>query len=199
MTLPMPPGATGSTANLMAPAFYLAKAAPLALFNSGVTTGLVVESGEGVSNITPVVEGYCRQDLMPHFEVTGSTLTDCLKKMISDKGYEIPDVERERLRALKETCWVAASNDYIDLKSSAAIPPAKISSFDTAVVNWKISSSRFLCPEVLFEPALAGLSSPGLHDAVHRSIMKCESTMRETMYERIVLVRAYPIPKPLAN
>ena len=51
----------------------------------------------------------------------------------------------------------------------------------------KIAHERYKCPEALFQPSLLGHSSPGIHQSVFKSIMKCDLDIRTDMYKNIVL------------
>ena len=50
-----------------------------------------------------------------------------------------------------------------------------------------IGSERFRCPEVLFQPSLVGMESPGIHEATYKSIMKCDVDIRKDLYGNVVL------------
>eukprot|EP00116_Pleurobrachia_bachei_P013341 sb/3473603/ len=50
-----------------------------------------------------------------------------------------------------------------------------------------LRNERFRCPEILFQPHLAGLEYNGLHQATFNTIMRCDEDMRSKLMENICL------------
>ncbi len=50
-----------------------------------------------------------------------------------------------------------------------------------------IGNERFRCPEVLFQPALIGMESAGVHETTYNSIIKCDIDIRKDLYSNIVM------------
>ena len=50
-----------------------------------------------------------------------------------------------------------------------------------------VSSERFRCAEVLFNPPLIGLEQDGIHNLLYESIMKCDVDIRKDLYANVVL------------
>lgn len=91
------------------PALYTSIQAVLSLYASGRTTGVVLDSGDGVSHAVPVFEGFAIPNSIRRIDVAGRDVTEQLQLLLRKNGHILhTSAEKEVVRMIKEkVCYVS--------------------------------------------------------------------------------------------
>ncbi|KAF9112798.1 Actin-2 [Mortierella sp. AM989] len=167
------------------PALFTSIQAVLSLYSSGRTTGVVLDSGDGVTHSVPVYEGFAIPHAIQRVDIAGRDVTEHLQLLLRKAGYHFhTTAEKEVVRIIKEkTCYLPLypakeEKDAGEKKEDFMLPDGNLI---------KLGTERFRAPEILFNPELIGQEYPGIHQVVVDSISRSDMDLRKSLYTNIVL------------
>jgi len=162
--------------------------AMLVLYAQGLLTGVVVDSGDGVTHIVPVWEGICPPNLIRRLNVAGRHMTRYLIKLLQVRGYAFNrSADFETVRQIKEQfCYVGHD---LEVESRLALETTVLMQSytlpDGRVI--KLGRERYEAAEVLFKPSLIDVEGDGIADMLFNMIQDADIDLRPAFYKHIVL------------
>jgi len=162
--------------------------AMLVLYAQGLLTGVVVDSGDGVTHIVPVWEGICPPTLIKRLNVAGRHMTRYLIKLLQVRGYAFNrSADFETVRQIKEQfCYVGHD---LEVESRLALETTVLMQSytlpDGRII--KLGRERYEAAEVLFKPSLIDVEGDGIADMLFNMIQDADIDLRPAFYKHIVL------------
>jgi len=167
---------------------YVAIQAVLTLYAQGLTTGVVVDSGDGVTHIVPVYEGYAMPHLTRRLDIAGRDVTRYLIKLLLMRGYAFNrTADFETVREIKEKLSYVSydldqdtrlAEETTVLVESYTLPDGR---------TIKVGPERFEAPECMFQPHLVDLEQPGVAEMLFGAIQAAPVDVRTDLYKHVVL------------
>lgn len=132
--------------------------------NERTLTGTVIDSGDGVTHVIPVVDGYVIGSAIKHIPIAGRDITFFIQQLLRERETNIPpEMSMETAKQIKErysyVCPdIAKEFAKYDSDAEKWIKVHKMSgSTKYPEFSVDIGYERFLGPEVFFHPEV-GLS-----------------------------------------
>ena len=168
------------------PNCYLVRAAEMSLAATGRTTGIVVESGEGVTQVLPVFEGFSIPHAIKKTNFAGRELTKQLQRELSsvDLGLAVSQTDLLStpglVKSVKERlCYVTSKSGQKSYHTDQhyTLP-------DSTVIRIP-ETLRISIPELMFQsPRNFGKS---IHERTWQSIDDSDEEYRKDLLENIIL------------
>ncbi|KAF7142474.1 hypothetical protein RHSIM_Rhsim05G0005000 [Rhododendron simsii] len=153
------------------PATYIAIQAVLSLYGSGRTTGIFTDSGEGVTHVVPIYEGYALSHAVQRLDLAGKNLTEYLTKILAEEegcllttsaGREIVRDIKERLTyvSMDFEKEIAKSKESSELEKQYALPDGQEGDVCKCGAEWGTTLIPGLADRLLKE--LSSMAHPGV-------------------------------------
>ncbi|EDO41822.1 predicted protein [Nematostella vectensis] len=185
------------------PGLYIAVQAVLALAASWTSrqvgertlTGCVIDSGDGVTHVIPVAEGYVIGSCIKHIPIAGRDITFFVQQLLREREMGIPpEQSMETAKTIKER-WGYICPDIAKEFAKYEQEPAKwikkyesINAVTKKPFSVDVAYERFLGPEIFFHPEFSNpdFTTP-LSEVVDNVIQNCPIDVRRPLYKNIVL------------
>jgi actin-related protein 3 len=185
------------------PGLYIAVQAVLALAASWTSrseeertlTGTVIDSGDGVTHVIPVADGYVIGSCIKHIPLAGRTVTTFIQKLLRERNEPIPpENSLDVARAIKEKYCYVSPDIVKEFEKYDSNPDKYIKTYegthDRTGKPWScdVAYERFLGPEVFFNPEIfsSDFLTPLSH-VVDQAICASPIDTRRGLYKNIVL------------
>ena len=196
----------------LAPSICIGSSAPLSLFASGRTTGLVVECGAGLTSVVPVFEGLSLTHAAICMEFGGQDITSNFRKILTDHNYHIDFNDARMLKEKMAEVYVPSvlsfpgqTANYVNPPINYVNPPAN---YVSPPVNYIMRSgsgiemkqfelpdgTQVSVPKQIFtdctEPLFRNERIPypaGLIAQVYDSLRLCDDSIRKDLAYNIVV------------
>lgn len=185
------------------PGLYIAVQAVLALAASWTSksvtertlTGTVIDSGDGVTHVIPVAEGYVIGSSIKSIPLAGRDITTFVQQLMRERETTIPPAESmEVAKRVKEVHSYVCPDVVKEFQKYDSEPEKWIRQYEGFEAVTKkpytadIGYERFLGPEIFFSPEIlnSDFLTP-LPKVVDDTIQTCPIDCRRGLYKNIVL------------
>ncbi|KAL0482385.1 actin-related protein [Acrasis kona] len=161
----------------------------------GTMSGTVIDSGDGVTHVIPVSDGYVIGSSIKHIPLAGRDITQFIQNFVREREKNIPPEESLLVaqRIKEKYCYVCA-DPAKEFGKYDQDPKKYLKSYGQhnkrTGKDWKvdIAYEQFLGPELFFNPEIFSPDfTVPLPDVVDSVIQSCPIDARRSLYRNIVL------------
>ena len=171
--------------------------------NIGEMTGTVIDSGDGVTHVFPVCDGYVISSCVKHIPLAGRDITQFTLQSLRDRGEKFQAADSNEIAAKIKEKYGYVCEDVLKefasfdkkkkLDDGSLVQSAKFKKFthktlNNNMVDIDVGYERFLGPEMFFHPEFIHKDwTKPLGEVVDDAVQSCPIEYRVKLYENIVL------------
>lgn len=145
----------------------------LSLYSYGRTTGFVVESGYGVTQFAPILEGNLHK-CHEHFNFGGYDFTKWMIHLLRDNGCPIADTYEN------ESCINKMKEDFSFVSFNPSSESSNPNNFELPDgTKITVDKEKYMCPELFFNPTMFLNKCDPIHHIVVDTIMRTEENKKD--------------------
>jgi actin-related protein 3 len=161
----------------------------------GLSTGTVIDSGDGVTHVIPIVDGYVIGNAIKHIPLAGRDVTNFVLEKLREREKNIPAEEAMAIaqRVKEQHCYIcrdmaAEINKFDSEPTSHMSVHEEISRKTGKAIKFDVGYEAFLGPEIFFTPDIfSSTYTTPLPEIVNEVILSCPVDTRKALYKNIVL------------
>jgi actin-related protein len=172
------------------PGLFIGSTSAMSIYSCGKTNGIVIDSGESLTNFVPIYEGFSFNQSIRQVNIGGKDLTDYLIKILINKRFNIDNIQKKQIINQIKEKYCYCSYDFeteIREEEEGRSLEKKFKLPDGEEVT--IEFERLKTPEILFNNNLLDkkIQFKGLHGECYDSIQSCDLEMKKDLYSNIIL------------
>jgi len=185
------------------PGLYIAVQAVLALCASWTSkqvkertlTGTVIDSGDGVTHVIPVSDGYVIGGSIKSMDLAGRTVTQFIQQLMRERDEDVPPAQSQDVAKQIKEKWCYVCPDIVKEYCKYDQTPKEwfkvfegLNDVTRTPFRCDVGYERFLGPEVFFNPEIFSNDEPlSLPVQVDQCVQSCPVDCRRGLYKNIVL------------
>lgn len=167
------------------PALFFASQPILSLLSTSNTSGVVLESGDGVTQSCVVYEGYSIPCSYLRYDYGGRDVTEYLQTLLKRVGYSFNSTcEFEIVKKIKESVCFTIISGLDDTRKTTETGQTQYFLPDGNFI--KLGDEKILAPEILFNPSLIGSEYLSFQEMIVTSLNKVDIDLRKKLYSYVL-------------
>ena len=158
-------------------------------------TGVVIDSGDGVTHVIPVADGYVIGSCIKHIPISGRDITYFVQSLLREREVGIPQEQSlETAKSIKEQFCYVCLDIVKDFAKYDREPTKWFKKFDDInnitkqLFSVDVGYEQFLGPEVFFHPEISNPDySESLSVIVDEVYQNCPIDVRRNLYKNGLL------------